>query len=444
MSFSFFTHLECTRCAATFERDGGANLCASCRGPLFARYAVAGLRLDRDDVAHRARSIWRWHEMMPVLDASNIVSLGEGMTPLLPAPRLGAKLGFRALFIQDEGNNPTGSFKARGLSAAVSRAKELGHRKIALPTAGNAGGAAAAYAAKAGMECHVFMPADTPPVFRIECERYGAKVTLVDGLIDACGRIVAERAPAEGWHDVSTLKEPYRVEGKKTMGYELAESFVWELPDAILYPTGGGTGLIGMWKAFDEMEALDWIGSRRPRMISVQAAGCAPIPRALERGRVALHRRSADRVLESPTGSGEVGGLQLPSTTRERCFERTRGGGCRNRGLTRRGDRGAEEADESEDRAEEPDGPAAVSRHTSSPRYLKPVPVLNRTMRERGSSAPVAARFFAAAQTAPPSGATKRPSDAPISSLASRISSSVTAIAVPPEARIVARMRSSA
>jgi len=284
MSFSFFTHLECTRCAATFERDGGANLCASCRGPLFARYAVAGLRLGRDDVAHRARSIWRWHEMMPVLDASNIVSLGEGMTPLLPAPRLGDKLGFRALFIQDEGNNPTGSFKARGLSAAVSRAKELGHRKIALPTAGNAGGAAAAYAAKAGMECHVFMPADTPPVFRIECERYGAKVTLVDGLIDACGRIVAERAPAEGWHDVSTLKEPYRVEGKKTMGYELAESFVWELPDAILYPTGGGTGLIGMWKAFDEMEALDWIGSRRPRMISVQAAGCAPIPREFERG----------------------------------------------------------------------------------------------------------------------------------------------------------------
>jgi threonine synthase len=224
--------------------------------------------------------------MMPVLDPANVVTLGEGGVPLLPATRLGERFGFADLFIQDEGNNPTGSFKARGLGAAVSRAKELGVTKIALPTAGNAGGAAAAYAAKAGMECHVFMPSDTPPVFRVECERYGAKVTLVDGLIDACGRIVAERSAAEGWHDVSTLKEPYRVEGKKTMGYELAESFGWELPDAILYPTGGGTGLIGMWKAFDEMEALGWLGAarKRPQMISVQAAGCAPIPRAFERG----------------------------------------------------------------------------------------------------------------------------------------------------------------
>ena len=223
--------------------------------------------------------------MMPVLDPANIVTLGEGGCPLLSAERLGARFGFSRLFIQDEGNNPTGSFKARGLSAAVSRAKELGARKIALPTAGNAGGAAAAYAAKAGIECHVFMPTDTPPLFRIECERYGAQVTLVDGLIDACGRIVAERAPLEGWHDVSTLKEPYRVEGKKTMGYELAESFGWELPDAILYPTGGGTGLIGMWKAFEEMEALGWIGAKRPRMISVQAEGCAPIPRAFAAGK---------------------------------------------------------------------------------------------------------------------------------------------------------------
>ena len=223
--------------------------------------------------------------MMPVLDPANIVTLGEGGCPLLSAERLGARFGFSRLFIQDEGNNPTGSFKARGLSAAVSRAKELGARKIALPTAGNAGGAAAAYAAKAGIECHVFMPTDTPPLFRIECERYGAQVTLVDGLIDACGRIVAERAPLEGWHDVSTLKEPYRVEGKKTKGYELAESFGWELPDAILYPTGGGTGLIGMWKAFEEMEALGWIGAKRPRMISVQAEGCAPIPRAFAAGK---------------------------------------------------------------------------------------------------------------------------------------------------------------
>ncbi len=222
--------------------------------------------------------------MMPVEDPANIVTLGEGGTPLLRAQRLGRKAGFTDLWIKDEGGNPTGSFKARGLSAAVSRAKELGHRAIALPTAGNAGGAAAAYAAKAGLECHVFMPRDTPRLFALECERYGAKVTLVDGLIDACGRIVAERAAAEGWHDVSTLKEPYRVEGKKTMGYELVEDFGWELPDAIVYPTGGGTGLIGMWKAFEEMEEMGWIGSKRPRMISVQAAGCAPIPEAFAAG----------------------------------------------------------------------------------------------------------------------------------------------------------------
>ncbi|MDQ2978603.1 MAG: threonine synthase [Acidobacteriota bacterium] len=281
-AFSFFTHLECARCGSGHERDGGANLCARCRGPLFARYAPPSL--DRDDVRGRPRSIWRWHEMMPVQDPDQVVSLGEGGTPLLSAQRLGSPSGFRDLWIKDEGNNPSGSFKARGLSAAVSRAKELGHRAIAVPTAGNAGGAAAAYAARAGLACHVFMPSDTPPVFRVECERYGAKVTLVDGLIDACGRIVAERAVAEGWHDVSTLKEPYRIEGKKTMGYELAEEFGWELPDAILYPTGGGTGLIGMWKAFEEMEALGWIGPRRPRMFSVQAAGCAPIVRAFEQG----------------------------------------------------------------------------------------------------------------------------------------------------------------
>jgi len=222
---------------------------------------------------------------MPVEDPKNIVSLGEGGTPLLRAEGLGAASGFADLWIKDESGNPTGSFKARGLSAAVSKAKELGHTKIALPTAGNAGGAAAAYAAKAGMECHVFMPEDTPALFRKECERYGARVTLVPGLIDACGKIVAESAPREGWHDVSTLKEPYRVEGKKTMGYELAEDLGWELPDAIVYPTGGGTGLIGMWKAFDEMEEMGWIGPKRPRMISVQAAGCAPIPKALAEGK---------------------------------------------------------------------------------------------------------------------------------------------------------------
>ena len=228
--------------------------------------------------------------MMPVEEAQRVVSLGEGGTPLIRAQRLGRAAAFTDLWIKDEGNNPTGSFKARGLSAAISRARELGYTKVAIPTAGNAGGAAAAYAARAGMECHVFMPADTLPLFRIECERYGARVTLVDGLIDLCGRIVAERASREGWHDVSTLKEPYRVEGKKTMGYELAEDFGWTLPDAIVYPTGGGTGLIGMWKAFEEMEELGWIGPARPRMISVQAAGCAPIPRAFAGGEAESRR----------------------------------------------------------------------------------------------------------------------------------------------------------
>ena len=279
---SRFADLECTKCGSRFARDSGRSLCAACGGPLFARYESG--RLERGAFASRPRGMWRWAEMMPVLDPGNVVTLGEGDTPLLDAPRLSASGGFAAIAIKDEGNNPSGSFKARGLSAAVSKAKELGVRAIALPTAGNAGGAAAAYAARAGMECHVFMPSDTPPVFRIECERYGAQVTMVDGLIDACGRMVAERAPREGWYDVSTLKEPYRVEGKKTMGYEIAEQSGWELPDAIVYPTGGGTGLIGMWKAFEEMEALGWIDARRPRMISVQAEGCAPIPRAFAEG----------------------------------------------------------------------------------------------------------------------------------------------------------------
>ena len=230
--FSFFAHLVCTKCGALYERDSRRDICPrpGCAGSLFARYHPRPL--DRDASLHRPRSMWRWHEMMPVEDPANVVSLGEGDTPLLRAERLGSPRGFSDLWIKDEGNNPTGSFKARGLSAAVSRAKELGYQKIALPTAGNAGGAAAAYAAKADMECHVFMPEDTPRVFQIECERYGARVTRVPGLIDACGRIVAERAPREGWHDVSTLKEPYRVEGKKTMGYELARDFSWTLPDA--------------------------------------------------------------------------------------------------------------------------------------------------------------------------------------------------------------------
>jgi threonine synthase len=228
--------------------------------------------------------------MMPVENAENVVRLGEGGTALLRADRLGAAAGFADLWIKDESGNPTGSFKARGLSAAVSKGKELGFPRIAVPSAGNAGGAAAAYAARAGMKCDVFLPDDTPDLFRVECERYGANVTLVDGLIDVCGKLVAQGAAEGKWHDVSTLKEPYRVEGKKTLGYELAEDLGWELPDAVIYPTGGGTGLIGMWKAFVEMERLGWIGAKRPRMIAVQAEGCAPIPKAFAGGKAVAEK----------------------------------------------------------------------------------------------------------------------------------------------------------
>ncbi|MBK9088320.1 MAG: threonine synthase [Holophagales bacterium] len=284
MRYSFLTHLSCTKCAATTEPTRLLNVCAApgCGGSLFAEYQLPSL--SRGDVAGRDRTIWRWHELMPAKSADEIVTLGEGGTPLLHAPRLGARLGMRDVWIKEEAGNPTGSFKARGLGAAVTMAKALGAKAVALPTAGNAGGAAAAYAAKAGLACHVFMPRDTPKVFRIECEAYGAHVTLVDGLIDDCGRIVAQRKDAEGWFDVSTLKEPYRVEGKKTMGYEIAEQLGWKLPDVVIYPTGGGTGLIGMWKAWDEMERLGWVGPARPRMVVVQAEGCAPIPRAFEAG----------------------------------------------------------------------------------------------------------------------------------------------------------------
>jgi threonine synthase len=285
MAFSSLSHLACTKCGATYDVGPLLNVCTKreCQGALFAEYALASL--SRDDTAGRPRTIWRWHELMPARRAEEIVSLGEGGTPLLHAKRLGAKNAMPRLYVKEEAGNPTGSFKARGLGTAVTMAKALGARKLALPTAGNAGGAAAAYAAAAGLECHVFMPRDTPKVFKIECEAYGARVTLVDGLIDDCGRMVVEKKDAEGWFDVSTLKEPYRVEGKKTMGYELAEDFGWILPDVVVYPTGGGTGLIGMWKAFGEMERLGWIGSARPRMVSVQAEGCAPIPKAFAEGK---------------------------------------------------------------------------------------------------------------------------------------------------------------
>jgi threonine synthase len=241
---------------------------------------------------------------MPVTNDDNIVSLGEGFTPLLHASRLGSQIGLQQLYIKDEGQNPTQSFKARGMTAAVSMARELSVKKLAVPSAGNAAGALAAYAACAGMEAHIFMPKDTPRANVIECEQTGAHVTLMDGLITDCGAEVGRRKEAEGWFDVSTLKEPYRIEGKKTMGYELAEQFDWRLPDVIIYPTGGGTGLIGMWKAFAEMEQMGWIGPKRPRMVTVQAAGCAPIVRAFDEG-----KRFADEFQNAHTTAS---GLRVP------------------------------------------------------------------------------------------------------------------------------------
>lgn len=281
------THLECALCGLRHEARQLQNLCIECGKPLFVKYdlARAGETMTRESLKTRESSLWRYREVLPVEKAENVVSFGEGWTPLLRADRTAASLSIPLkLFIKDEGQNPTQSFKARGMTSAISMAKELGVKKVAVPSAGNAAGAMASYAARAGMEAFIFMPADTPRANIIECEQTGANVTLVDGLITDCGKIVAERKEAEGWFDVSTLKEPYRVEGKKTMGYELAEQLNWELPDVILYPTGGGTGLIGMWKAFDEMEELGWIGSTRPRMVSVQSSTCAPIVRAFENG----------------------------------------------------------------------------------------------------------------------------------------------------------------
>src|SRR5665811_2211773 len=278
------THLECSLCGAKYDAAALANLCA-CGGPLLVRYDLAVIRhrWPRRETASGPANMWRYAPVLPAAEAS-VVTLGEGWTPLVRTRRLGARIGAEQLWVKDEGLNPTASFKARGLSCAVSMCVELGIQKVAIPSAGNAASAMAAYAAAAGIEAHIFMPKDVPQANYLECMAYGAHVTLVDGLISDCARLMAERGPAEGWFDVGTLKEPYRIEGKKTMGYEVAEQFDWELPDAIFYPTGGGVGLIGMWKAFDELETLGWIDSKRPKMIAVQAAGCQPVVRAFERG----------------------------------------------------------------------------------------------------------------------------------------------------------------
>jgi threonine synthase len=279
------SHLECSVCGNRREAGKLHNLC-ECSGPLLVIYDLAKTKTtwSRESITAGPTSMWRYAPVLPVEDPAHIISLGEGMTPLLKTARLGARLGAHDLWVKDEGINPTGSFKARGLSCAVSMCVQLGIRKVAIPSAGNAASAMAAYAAAAGIEAHIFMPRDVPQANYIECKAFGARVTLVDGLISDCGRIVAERKDAEGWFDVSTLKEPYRIEGKKTMGYEVAEQFGWTLPDAIFYPAGGGVGLIGMWKAFDEMEAMGWISTKRPKMIAVQTEGCQPVVRAFERG----------------------------------------------------------------------------------------------------------------------------------------------------------------
>jgi threonine synthase len=286
MTRSALSHLECSACAATYPPDRLLNLCPACAKPLLARYDLQAARrtLTPSLLRERRADMWRYREVMPVQDDAYLLALGEGWTPLVHATRLGEHIGCPATLVKDESPNPTGSFKARGLSAAVSRAFELGAQSLAIPSAGNAAGALSAYAAAAGLPAHVFMPADVPAPFRIECAVLGAHVTLVDGLITDCGARVRAGAAEHGWFDCSTLREPYRIEGKKTMGYELAEQLGWTLPDVIIYPTGGGTGLIGMWKAFDELEQMGLIGAERPRMVSVQSTGCAPIVRAFEAG----------------------------------------------------------------------------------------------------------------------------------------------------------------
>lgn len=282
---TYVSHLECSKTGEQLPAGRLANLSPS-GAPLLVRYDLERAKrdLDRDRIAQGPNSLWRYAPLLPLRDMGHLVTLGEGMTPLLDAPRLASSLGCRKILVKDESANPTGTFKARGMAAAVSMANELGVKKFGAPSAGNAASALAAYAARAGLEANLFMPRDVPRANMVECQSMGANVTLVDGLISDCARIVAERSPREGWFDVSTLKEPYRIEGKKTMGLELAEQLGWRLPDAVFYPTGGGVGLIGMWKAFAELESLGWIGSKRPKMIAVQASGCAPIVRAWDAG----------------------------------------------------------------------------------------------------------------------------------------------------------------
>jgi len=320
---SLVTHLECARCGKQYEPGHVYNLC-SCGGPLLVRYDLhrAAQGLARARMASREPTLWRYREVLPVTQDSSVLCLGEGFTPLIHARHLGKRLGLPNLYLKDESRNPTGSFKARGLAVAVSMANELGIRKLAMPSAGNAGGALAAYAALAGLEAAIYMPEETPVVNRQECVLLGAKVALVSGSIKDCGRAMREQLKDGKWFDVSTLREPYRLEGKKTMAYEVVEQLGGRVPQAMIYPTGGGTGLIGMWKAFAEMEALGWTGGPRPRMFSVQAQGCAPIVRAFAQG--------GDRAEEWEDPQTIASGLRVPSAIGDfmmlRALRESRGG----------------------------------------------------------------------------------------------------------------------
>jgi len=303
--------LECSRCRRASDAGGLAGLCETCGGVLLARYHLdeAARTMTPAAIAERRSDLWRYAEVLPGADV--IISLGEGMTPLHHAEFLGRELGLERLYIKDESGNPTGSFKARGMATAVTVARQEGARRLALPSAGNAGGAAAAYGALAGLAVDLFLPDDTPQPFRFEAAAYGATVHLIDGDISVCGAHVREGREKEGWFDLSTLREPYRLEGKKTMGYELAEQFAWELPEVVVYPTGGGTGLIGMWKAFEELEQLGLLRSkRRPRMVAVQAEGCAPIVEAFAAG--------ADHATPWPEPQTYASGLRVPSAIGDR------------------------------------------------------------------------------------------------------------------------------
>ena len=282
----FASHLECPKCSASYETEQPHQLC-TCGSPLLVRYDLekVAANMNKETVANRAPDLWRYRELLPVVDESNIITMGEGMTPLLKLDRLGQQIGMSNLFLKDEGIIPTGSFKARGAAVGVSRAKELGVTTLGMPTNGNAGGAWSLYCAKAGIEAVIIMPKDAPVIPRAECAIAGASLSLVDGLISDAGKIVGQAIKANGWYDASTLKEPYRIEGKKTMGLELAEQFGWEMPDVVLYPTGGGVGLIGIYKALCELKEIGWVAGDLPRMVAVQATGCPPIVEAWKEGK---------------------------------------------------------------------------------------------------------------------------------------------------------------